>query len=45
MAENYLAPAELSGIELVLCAKLLGVWPQNDLGGRKQYDISSVLIC
>ena len=29
-ARNNLAPLELPGIECVLCAKLLGVWLQND---------------
>ena len=34
-ARNYLAPSELPGIERVLCAKLLGVWLQNDCRMRK----------
>ena len=37
-ARNYLPPAELSGIERVMFAKLLGVWLQDDLGFRKHID-------
>ena len=35
---NYLAPSELPGLERILCAKLLGVWLQHDLGMRKHID-------
>ena len=35
---NYLAPSELPGLERILCAKLLGVWLQHDLGMRKHVD-------
>ena len=31
---NYLAPSELPGLEQILCAKLLGVWLQHDVGMR-----------
>ena len=31
-ARNVLFPSELPGIERVLCAKLLGVWLQADMG-------------
>ena len=37
-ARNYLAPSELPGIKRVLCAKLLGVWLQNDFSMRKHVD-------
>ena len=37
-ARNVLFPSELSGIERVLCAKLLGVWLQADMGMRKHVD-------
>ena len=37
-ARNYLVPSELPGIERVLCAKLLGVWLQNDFSMRKHVD-------
>ena len=30
---NILFPSELPGVERVLCAKLLGVWLQADMGG------------
>ena len=32
-ARNVLFPSELPGIERVLCARLLGVWLQADMGG------------
>ena len=35
---NYLVHSELPGIERVLCAKLLGVWLQNDFSMRKHID-------
>ena len=35
---NYLPPAEMSGIERALCAKLLCVWLQDDRGFRKHID-------
>ena len=34
-ARNYLTPSQLPGTERVLCAKLLGVWLQNDFSMRK----------
>ena len=34
-ARNVLLPSELPGIERVLCAKLLGVWLQADMGMKK----------
>ena len=34
-ARNVLLPFELPGIERVLCAKLLGVWLQADMGMKK----------
>ena len=37
-AGNVLFPSELPGIERVLCATLLGVWLQADIGMRKQVD-------
>ena len=37
-ARHYLASSELPGIERVLCAKLLGVWLQNDFSMRKHVD-------
>ena len=37
-ARNVLFPSELPGIERVLCAKLLGVWLQADMGMRKHVD-------
>ena len=37
-ARNVLFPSELPGIERVLCAKLLGVWLQADIGMRKHVD-------
>ena len=37
-ARNVLFPSELLGIERVLCAKLLGVWLQADIGKRKHVD-------
>ena len=37
-ARNYFAPSELSGIERILCAKLFGVWLQNDFIMRKHVD-------
>ena len=37
-ARNYLPPAELSGIERVMFAKMLGVWLQDDIGFRKHID-------
>ena len=37
-ARNYLAPSELPVIERVLCAKLLGVWLQNDFCNTKHVD-------
>ena len=37
-ARNYLTPSELPGIKRVLCAKLLGVWLQNDFSMRKHVD-------
>ena len=37
-ARNVLFPSELPGIERVLCAKLLGVWLQADLGMMKHVD-------
>ena len=37
-ATNILFPSELPGIERVLCAKLLGVWLQADMGTRKHVD-------
>ena len=39
-ARNYLAPLALPGIERVLCAKLVGVWLQNDFSMRKHVDIT-----
>ena len=42
-ARNYLTPSELPGIERVLCAKLLGVWPQNYFSIRNDvYDIMHI---
>ena len=35
---NVLFPSEFAGIERVLCAKLLGVWLQADMGMRKHID-------
>ena len=35
---NYLASSELPGLERILCAKLLGVSLQHDLGMRKHID-------
>ena len=37
-ARNVLFPSELPGIERVLCAKLLSVWLQVDMGMRKHVD-------
>ena len=37
-ARNCLQPAELPGIESVVCATLLDVWLQDDLGFRKHID-------
>ena len=37
-ARNVLFPSELSGIERVLCAKVLGVWLQADMGMRNHVD-------
>ena len=37
-ARNVLSPSELPGIDRVLCAKLLGVWLQADMGLRKHVD-------
>ena len=33
-----MTPSELPGLERILCAKLLGVWLQHDLGVRKHID-------
>lgn len=41
---NYLPPAELSGVEKALFAKLLRVWLQDDLGVKKHID-SVLHIC
>ena len=35
---KYIAPDNIPGIDRVTCAKLLGVWLQNDLGSRKHCD-------
>ena len=35
---NFIAPDNIPGIDRVTCAKLLGVWLQNDLGTRKHCD-------
>ena len=32
---NFIAPDNIPGIDRVTCAKLLGVWLQDDLGARK----------
>ena len=37
-ARNVLFPIELPGIERVLCAKLLGVWLQADMGMKKHVE-------
>ena len=37
-SRNYLAPSELPCIEHVLCAKLLGIWLQNEFSMRKHVD-------
>ena len=37
-ARNVLLPSELPGIEIVLCAKLLGVWLQADMGMKKHIE-------
>ena len=37
-ARNVLFPSELPGIERVLCAKLLGVWLQADMGMKKHVE-------
>ena len=37
-ARNVLFSSELPGIERVLCARLLGVWLQADMGMRKHVD-------
>ena len=37
-ARNVLFPSELPGIKRVLCAKLLSVWLQADMGMRKHVD-------
>ena len=34
-AKNYLPPVALPGIERVMCAKLLEVWLQEDLGMKE----------
>ena len=43
-ARNVLLPSELPGIEKVLCAKLLGVWLQADMGMKKHVEYN-VHIC
>ena len=35
---NFIAPDNISGIDRVTCAKLLGVWLRDDLGARKHCD-------
>ena len=37
-ARYVIFPSEFPGIERVLCAKLLGVWLQADIGKRKHVD-------
>ena len=37
-ARNVLLLSELPGIERVLCAKLLGVWLQADMGMKKHVE-------
>ena len=32
---NFIAPDNIPGIDRITCAKLLGVWLQDDLGARK----------
>ena len=43
-ARNYLPPVALSGSERVICAKLLGVWLQEDLGMKEQVN-NLMLLC
>ena len=35
---NFIAPDNVPGIDRVTCAKLHGVWLQDDLGARKHCD-------
>ena len=37
-SRNFIAPDNIPGIYRVICAKLLGVWLQDDLGARKHCD-------
>ena len=37
-ARNVLFPIEMPGIERVLCAKLVGVWLQADMGMKKHVE-------
>ena len=43
-ARNVLFPSELPGIERVLCAELLGVWLQADMGMIRCERGSSVVL-
>ena len=43
-ARNYLPPVALSGIERVICAKLLRVWLQEDFG-MKEHANNLMLLC
>ena len=43
-ARNYLPPVALPGIERVICAKLLGVWLQEDLGMNEHIN-NRMLLC
>ena len=35
---NFIAPDNIPRIDRVTCAKLFGVWLQDDLGARKHFD-------
>ena len=43
-ARNYLPPAAMPGIDRDICAKLLGVWLQEDLG-MKEHVNNRMLLC